>query len=115
MGATLCAAVLLAVVLLLLQRWDLPLTGREGFIAIGAAMAVGIASFAAPGIPIALTLVLLGRANGDRILLGLGVISLLGYVIAYYYLLDTTLLTKSITFASTGAVLLVTRWALGRT
>jgi len=56
------------------------------------------------------TIVLLGFANGNRVLVGLGIASLLFYVSGYYYLLDATLLVKSGVLAATGAVLIAARW-----
>jgi len=55
-------------------------------------------------------IVLLGFANGNRVLVGLGIASLLFYVSGYYYLLDATLLVKSGVLAATGAVLIAARW-----
>lgn len=82
--------------------------------ALASAAAVTVASFEAPGISIALMIVLLGFAHGNRVLAGLGVTALLGCVSAYYYLLETTLLVKSMTLGATGAVLLLAREALAR-
>jgi uncharacterized membrane protein len=48
------------------------------------------------------------------VLLALGVFALLGYTSTYYYMLDTTLLVKSVAMLATGAVLLAARGALGR-
>jgi uncharacterized membrane protein len=55
-------------------------------------------------------IVLLGFANANRVLAGLGIASLLVYVSSYYYLLDVTLLAKSAVLAATGAALLGARW-----
>ena len=113
-GGLLTAAVLPALVIALLRRWRRPLDGRDGVAAIGAALAVCAASFDAPGIPAALMLVLVAWANGNRVLLTLGVLALLGYTSAYYYMLDTTLLVKSVAMLGTGVVLLAARLALNR-
>jgi uncharacterized membrane protein len=84
-------------------------------LALAASVAVGAASFKAPGIAGGLMIALLGFANGNRVLLGLGIAALLLYVSSYYYLLDATLLAKSGVLAATAAVLLVARWlVLGR-
>ena len=55
-------------------------------------------------------IVVLGFANGNRVLTGLGITALLFYVSAYYYLLEETLLFKSGVLLATGIVLLATRW-----
>jgi uncharacterized membrane protein len=80
-----------------------------------AAALVTAASFKAPGIATGLTLVLLGYANANRSLVGLGLVALLSYLSAYYYLLESTLLMKSLTLAVTGVVLIAARsvaWTL---
>ena len=57
-------------------------------------------------------IVVLGFANGNRVLTGLGIAALLFYVFAYYYLLQETLLFKSGVLLATGFVLLVARWIM---
>jgi uncharacterized membrane protein len=57
-------------------------------------------------------IVVLGYANGNRVLAGLGIAGLLLYVSAYYYLLELTLLHKSAVLAATGLVLLTARWVV---
>jgi hypothetical protein len=108
-GSTLPAAVLAGTVIRLLQRGGRPLSDRDSIAAIVATLAVCAASFDAPGVPSALMLVLVGFGQGNRSLVGLGAFGLMGYVSAYYYLLDTTLLQKSFAMVVTGAVLLVAR------
>ena len=95
---------------------------REGFginarltqTALIAALAIAVASYRAPGIATGLVVVLLGFANANRVLAGLGVFSLIIYLSLFYYQLQATLLTKSISLLATGLVLLVARLALGR-
>lgn len=59
-------------------------------------------------------IVVLGFAIANQLLLGLGVISLLFSITAYYYLLDATLLTKALTLLLLGGMLLILRWWLRR-
>jgi uncharacterized membrane protein len=56
----------------------------------------------------------LGYANGNRVLAGLGILVLLGYLSYYYYSLETTLLIKSILLMAVGSLLLGVRLALHR-
>jgi len=106
----------LVVTALIVSVWTL--LGRAGWVprerrmilALIAAAAIGAASFKAPGIAGGLMIALLGFANGNRVLLGLGIAALLAYVSGYYYLLDATLLVKSGVLAATGIVLIFTRW-----
>jgi uncharacterized membrane protein len=106
--------VLLAVVVRLLSEAGQPQLARRGLVLIAAALAICAASFQAPGIPTGLAILLLGFARGNRVLMGIGVAASLGFVSAYYYLLETTLLVKSQTLITTGLVILAARWALTR-
>jgi uncharacterized membrane protein len=110
LGWVVPGVVLVAVVWRLLARRGADLGEKRSVIAVVAAALVVAASFKAPGIATGLTLVLLGYANANRSLVGLGLIALLSYLSAYYYLLETTLLMKSLTLAATGAVLLGVRF-----
>jgi hypothetical protein len=108
----LVVAALLVSVWTLLARAGWVLPERRAVLALVAAVAIGAASFKAPGIAGGLMIALLGFENGNRVLVGLGIAGLLFYVSGYYYLLDTTLLLKSGVLAATGAVLLAARWLL---
>lgn len=114
LGSALPAIVLVAVAVRLLQRWRRPLGDRDAIVTIGVTVAIGAASFAAPGVAAAMMVVLLGFANGNRILMAIGVAALLSYVSAYYYQLETTLLVKSVALSVTGATLLLARWMIAR-
>jgi uncharacterized membrane protein len=109
-GEALVVATLLASVGVLLKRTGWTLREPRTVLALVAAAAIGAASFKAPGIAGGLMIVLLGFANGNRVLVGLGIASLLFYVSGYYYLLDATLLVKSGVLAATGGVLIAARW-----
>lgn len=95
---------------------------REGFnikdrptqTALFAAAAIAISAYKAPGIATGLVIVLLGFANGNRVLTGLGIFSLITYLSLYYYQLQATLLVKSASLVATGFVLLSARFALSR-
>ncbi len=52
-------------------------------------------------------LTVLGFANGNRVLLGLGMFGLIAFVSNFYYRLDATLLDKSAYLAAGGALLLM--------
>ena len=112
LGEALVTATLIAGIATLIKRaawrWDEPKT----IFTLLAVLAIGAASFKAPGIAGGLLIVMLGHANGNRVLTGLGVAALLFYVSGYYYQLDVTLLVKSGVLAATGAVLLAARWLM---
>jgi len=99
--------VLVFVVNKLLVRYGASPSGKTGMAVRLAAVAVAIASFNAPGISSALIVLLLGFACGNRVLLGVGMAGLLGYLSYFYYLMQSTLLTKSLVLMGTGAVLVV--------
>ncbi len=72
------------------------------------------ASMKAPGITAGMMIMLLGFAGSNRVLLGLGIASLLFNISSYYYTLDATLLIKSEALFVIGLVLLTARWCVGR-
>ena len=112
LGELLVVAALLLSVWVLLMQAGWRLRGLRTLLALIAAAAIGAASFKAPGIAGGLMIALLGFANGNRLLAGLGIAALLFYVSSYYYLLDATLLVKSGVLFATGLVLLAVRWLM---
>jgi uncharacterized membrane protein len=114
MGELLAAGVLLYVVWSLLQRLGQRLSGRVVAFALAGTAILGVASMAAKGITVGIVILLLGFAGGNRVLLGLGVASLLFYSSSYYYTLEATLLTKAQTLFIVGLVLLAARWLMLR-
>ena len=113
-GAAASGAVLVAAIALLLRREGVPLASGPGRLALAAALIVAVASLKAPGLGPVLSILVIGFANGNRVLAGVGVIALLGYLSHYYYSMQTTLLEKSALLAATGAALLLARLALHR-
>lgn len=85
---------------------------RLAQVAVAAAIGLGLVSLGAPGLASALILLLLGFAAGNRLLLALGVLALLGFVSHFYYSLHATLLAKSGLLAVTGIALLAAAWLL---
>jgi hypothetical protein len=82
--------------------------------AAGAALVLGLLSLLAPGLSSALLILLLGFAAGNRPLVALGILGLLGFVSHFYYSLEATLLEKSGLLAVTGLCLLAAHLALRR-
>jgi hypothetical protein len=113
-GAIASGAVLIGAVILLLRREDVPLGSGPGKIALAVAGVLALASLKAPGIGPATAILVVGYANGNRVLAGLGIAALVGYLSHYYYALHTTLLEKSILMGCAGLVLLVARLAVHR-
>ena len=111
-GILLIGAVFLYTVFRLAAREGFTIKDRPTQAALIAALAIAITSYKAPGIAAGLVIVLLGYANANRVLAGLGVFSLIAYLSLYYYQLQATLLVKSASLVATGIVLLAARLAL---
>jgi uncharacterized membrane protein len=111
-SAALIGATIVWVVWKLLIREGFALTKEPGLAAIGGAVLVALVSVKAPGIGVTLVILLIGYANGNRVLAGLGIFSLLAYLSHYYYMLQITLLEKSALLVFTGIVLITARLAL---
>jgi len=109
-GAALVGLAFVYAVWRLLEREGVPPASRAGGGLLAASALLMIASLPAPGVPAALLVVLLAFANGNRPLLGLGLLGLAGYLSHYYYQLQTTLLVKSVVLATTGLLLLAIRY-----
>lgn len=109
-GQALVAGALLATAAALLRRAGWKTGDSRSVLALVVCAAIGLASFKAPGIAGGLMIVLLGFANGNRLLAGAGIAALLIYIGRYYYMLDLTLLVKSGVLAATGGALLLARW-----
>jgi hypothetical protein len=70
----------------------------------------GLLLYQAPGIIAAIILILLAFQRGNRVLMGIAIIFLTIFFVAYYYHLNITLLMKSISLMSAGVSLLVLRF-----
>lgn len=113
-GAVAAGVVLVAAVLLLLRREQLAADSGPGKVALAAAVILALASLKAPGVGPAAAIMVVGYANGNRVLVGLGTAALIGYLSHYYYALHATLLEKSVLMACAGIGLLAARLALHR-
>jgi hypothetical protein len=114
LGAVVSGVALIWAVLRLLAREGVPLASSAARTALAGAAVLALATLAAPGLAPAVAIVVLGYANGNRVLTGLGILVLLGYLSYYYYSLETTLLLKSALLAGIGSALLLVRLALHR-
>ena len=85
-----------------------------GICIAAAAIVFALCGLAAPGISAAILVLALGFANGNRVLMGLGLLAFGGYLSHFYYQLSSTLLVKSMVLTATGVVLLGLRWAIER-
>jgi len=111
-GEVLTGAVTLYVVWHLLQRYGQSISEGISITALLGTFLLCAVSMEVQGITVGMVIMLLGFAGANRVLLGLGIVSLLFYISSYYYLLDTTLLAKSQTLLIVGLVLLSLRWLM---
>lgn len=114
LGAALSGVVLLWGVIMLLRRESVALSSGPGRVALAGAVILALASLKAPGVAPAAAILVIGYANGNRVLAGFGIFALLGYLSHYYYALHATLLEKSMLLVCTGLALLAARFALHR-
>ncbi|MCP4610512.1 MAG: DUF4401 domain-containing protein [Planctomycetes bacterium] len=87
---------------------------RQPWLICAIASTVLLGIFSTPGILVAIGLLILGYAFGDRILMVLSYLFLPCFLVAFYYALNVDLAHKSWIIAGSGAVLLVVRWIVGR-
>ncbi|MGB5494561.1 MAG: DUF4401 domain-containing protein, partial [Sedimenticolaceae bacterium] len=72
-------------------------------------------SWAAPGLLLGLIIVMLGAESGSKTFIGAGIVFFSVFLAAYFYGIEVSMLTKSITLVASGAAVLVSRWAVLRT
>lgn len=111
-GGIIIGAVTVYVVWRLLQYYGQPMLGRLSITTLLATLLVCAVSMNVQGIAVGMVIVCLGFWSANRVLLGLGMVSLLFYISSYYYLLDTTLLDKSLSLLVVGLILFVVRWLM---
>ncbi|MBP6019655.1 MAG: GDYXXLXY domain-containing protein [Burkholderiaceae bacterium] len=91
--------------------------GLPAAVRIGAPLVLAVACLAwmgAPGVSLGLLWLILGFAYKRRAVMVFGVLSMLGYLGAYYYQLEVSLLHKSWLLGATGLWLLASWWLLQR-
>jgi hypothetical protein len=106
--------VLLLTVAALLRRQELAPASGAGRGALAGTLILALVSLKAPGIAPAVAVLLVGYANGNRVLAGFGVLTLLAYLAYYYYALHATLLEKAALLGAAGGAVLAARFALQR-
>ena len=97
---------------LILKRYHIKLLSAAGLLISAAIIILGVISIYVSGLLATSLIIIIATANSQRVLLGLGVIALVGYIFWYYYQLDTTLLVKSASMLVIGIALLLLRWLL---
>lgn len=112
MGSLLTAAVLILVVWTLLQRNHVSAGNKITWLSLSGTAVVSIASLEVWGLSTGLMILLLGFAASNRVMQGIGIVSLLYSASAYYYTLEITLLEKSQHLLIVGLLLIIARWIM---
>ena len=112
-GTALVAMTFIWVIIELLKKYN-ALNTRVALFALMIAIVLCLLSFVAKGLVTSLLILVLGFNSQSRVLMGLGLVALLGFLGRYYYLLEFTLLFKSIVLFVTGVVLLGLRFTLNK-
>lgn len=107
LGELLLGAVIVYVVLQLLKRQHLDIPGRTANVSLIGTVVLILASLQVYGLTVGVMIIFLGYANGNRILTGVGIASLLHNLSVYYYTLQATLLEKSLLLLILGVLLLI--------
>ena len=97
---------------LILKRYHIKLLSAAGLLISAAIIILGVVSIYVSGLLATSLIIIIATANSQRVLLGLGIIALVGYIFWYYYQLDTSLLVKSASMLVIGIALLLLRWVL---
>lgn len=108
-GAATTVVVVMVATVLLMRREKVPLSSGAGRLGLALGVLLAVLSIWAPGIVPAGAILVLGVANGNRVLAGLGIVALLAYLSHYYYSLHATLLEKSTILMAAGLALLALR------
>lgn len=101
--------VLIAVVFVLLTRAKVKWLSGKGIAALFLALFIAVLGIWTPGITIALVFVILGYAHGNKVLTGVGLVTLVIFMSQFYYQLELTLLYKSLVLVVSGLALLLIR------
>jgi hypothetical protein len=96
------------------RRYGQPSCGRLAVTTALASALICAVSTSVHGVTVGMAIVCLGFIGSNRVLLGLGITSLLFFISSYYYLLDETLLEKSRSLLVAGITLLIVRWLMLR-
>lgn len=97
---------------LILRRYNTKLISPSGLIIICAISVLGMISVYVSGLLAASLVIVIAKANSQRVLMALGILALVGYVFWYYYQLDTSLLLKAGSMLLIGVGMLIMRWLL---
>lgn len=84
----------------------------EMIIFYGLLAVITATAWAIPGLLLALVVIMLGATSGNRVFIGAGISFLVVFIAAYFYGIQVSMLTKSISLIATGTTVLAARWLL---
>ena len=94
---------------LILKRYHIAPLAKPSLIIMSIVILLGVLTVYAAGLLATSLVIAIAFANSQRVLLGLGILSLVCYIFWYYYQLDTTLLVKSGSMLIIGLAVLLLR------
>ncbi|MDM8566195.1 DUF4401 domain-containing protein [Candidatus Halobeggiatoa sp. HSG11] len=102
--------ILIMLEIYILDGYDISMSAPQSYAIFISTVVTSLLLYQSPGIIASIIILVLGFQRGNRVLMGLAVIFLTIFIIAFYYYLDITLLMKSVTLITTGIALLVLRF-----
>jgi hypothetical protein len=78
----------------------------------GLLVVITVSAWAIPGLLLALIVIMLGATSGNRVFIGAGIAFLFVFIATYFYGIQISMLTKSISLVATGVAVLAARWLL---
>jgi hypothetical protein len=111
------STILLGVLLLYVGTQVWPQIGDVGgspgmAVFYGLLLVITVSAWAIPGLLLALIVIMLGATSGNRVFIGAGITFLVVFIATYFYGIEVSMLTKSITLVATGTIVLAARWIL---
>ena len=102
--------ILIMLEIYLLDGYGISMSAPQSYAIFGSTVLVGLLLYQSPGIIASIIILALAFQRGNKVLLGLAIIFLSLFIIAFYYNLNITLLMKSVTLITTGIALLSLRF-----
>jgi uncharacterized membrane protein len=78
----------------------------------GLLLVITVSAWAIPGLLLALIVIMLGATSGNRVFIGAGITFLVVFIATYFYGIEVSMLTKSVSLVATGAAVLAARWII---
>jgi len=113
-GLLVTLAVVLGLVFRLVRLYSVHIGGSERLLILVALIILLGMIWLIPATALGWMLLMVGFAAASRTMVGVGIVTLLGFLSHYYYSLEFTLLYKSVLLVVTGLVLLTGRWFIGK-